>query len=104
MLAFSSLVVGAQPGFSAIVSGRVHQIVGPDEMPPLWRVMALVGGVAQAIAGYLLVALFDLTGSYVPIFLIGGTAMAIGAVVVVNLKPGTPGAGPGTPGAGNVRH
>ena len=91
VLVFSSLVVGAQPGFSAIVSGRVHQIVGPDEMPPLWRAMALVGGVAQAIAGYLLVALFDLTGSYVPIFLIGGAAMAIGAVVVVNLRAGTHG-------------
>ena len=91
VLVFSSLVVGAQPGFSAIVSGRVQQIVGPDEMPPLWRAMALVGGVAQAIAGYLLVALFDITGSYVPIFLIGGAAMAIGAVVVVNLRAGAPG-------------
>ena len=40
VLVFSSLVVGAQPGFSAIISGRVHQIVGPEEMPPCgerWR-------------------------------------------------------------------
>ncbi len=87
VLVFSSLVVGAQPGFSAIISGRVHQIVGPDEMPPLWRAMALVGGIAQVVAGYSLVALFELTGSYVPIFLIGGAAMAVGAAAVVNLKP-----------------
>ena len=87
VLVFSSLVVGAQPGFSAIVSGRVHQIVGPDEMPQLWRAMALVGGIAQVIAGYLLVALFEIAGSYVPIFLIGGAAMATGAIVAVNLKP-----------------
>ena len=88
VLVFSSLVVGAQPGFSAIISGRVHQIVGPHEMPPLWRAMALVGGIAQVSAGYLLVALFEITGSYVPIFLIGGVAMAVGAAVVVNLKAG----------------
>ena len=91
VLVFSSLVVGAQPGFSAIISGRVHQIVGPEEMPPLWRAMALVGGVAQVVAGYSLVALFEMTGSYVPIFLIGGAAMAVGAAVVVNLKAGVAG-------------
>lgn len=94
-LVLSSLVVGAQPGFSAIVSGRVHQIVGPDEMAPLWRAMALVGGVAQAIGGYLLVALFEITGSYVPIFLIGGAAMGAGAIVAIDLK-----AGPSPPAAG----
>ena len=88
VLVFSSLVVGAQPGFSAIISGRVHQIVGPEEMPALWRTMALVGGVAQVVAGYSLVALFEVTGSHVPIFLIGGAAMALGALVVVNLKAG----------------
>ncbi len=88
VLVLSSLAVGAQPGFSAIISGRVHQIAGPDEMPPLWHAMILAGGVAQAVAGYLLVALFELAGSYVPIFLIGGAAMAVGAVLVVNLKPG----------------
>ena len=87
VLVFSSLVVGAQPGFSAIVSGRVHQIVGPDEMAALWRAMALVGGIAQVIAGYLLVALFEIAGGYLPIFLIGGAAMAVGAVVAINLKP-----------------
>ena len=91
VLVFSSLVVGAQPGFSAIISGRVHQIVGPEEMPPLWRAMALVGGVAQVVAGYSLVALFEMTGSHVPIFLIGGAAMAVGALVVVNLKAGVAG-------------
>ena len=91
VLVFSSLVVGAQPGFSAIISGRVHQIVGPDEMPPLWRAMALVSGIAQVVAGYVLVALFEITGSYVPIFLIGGAAMAVGAAAVVNLKAGVAG-------------
>ena len=88
VLILSSLVVGAQPGFSAIVSGRVHQIVGPQEMPPLWHAMILAGGVAQAVAGYLLVALFEITESYVPVFLIGGAAMAVGAIIVVNLGAG----------------
>ena len=88
VLIFSSLAVGAQPGFSAIVSGRVHQIVGPDEMPPLWHAMILAGGVTQAVAGYVLVALFEIAGSYVPIFLIGGAAMGLGAIIVVNLGEG----------------
>ena len=36
-LVVSSLVVGAQPGFSAIISGRTHQIVGPVHMARVWR-------------------------------------------------------------------
>ena len=43
-LVFSSLVVGAQPGFSAIISGRTHQIVGPRHMAQVWRWMALTSG------------------------------------------------------------
>jgi len=53
--------------------------------------MALVGGIAQVAGGYMLVALFEITGNHVPVFLIGGTAMAVGALLVVNLKAETPG-------------
>ncbi|MEE2970956.1 MAG: YbfB/YjiJ family MFS transporter [Pseudomonadota bacterium] len=80
-LAVSSLVVGAQPGFSAIISGRTHQIVGPAHMPAVWRWMALTSGVLQAIGGYAYVMLFDYTASYPLIFLIGAGAMALGALI-----------------------
>lgn len=84
-LVLSSLVVGAQPGFSAMISGRTHQVVGAAHMARVWRWMALTSGITKAIAGYALVALFDLTQNHIPIFLIGGGAMALGALVSLRL-------------------
>ncbi len=80
-LVVSSLVVGAQPGCSAILSGRTYQLVGAARMAAVWRWMALISGVGQAIGGYAYVALFAYAESYLPIFLLGGTAMALGAVI-----------------------
>lgn len=80
-LVLSSLVVGAQPGCSAILSGRTYQLVGAARMAAVWRWMALISGVGQAIAGFAYVVLFAYAGSYLPIFLLGGTAMAAGAVI-----------------------
>ena len=80
-LVFSSLVVGAQPGFSAIISGRTHQLMGPAQMAQVWRWMALTSGVFQAIGGYAYVFLFDATGDYTLVFLLGGGAMALGALI-----------------------
>ncbi len=81
----SSLVVGAQPGFSAIISGRTHQLVGADRMAGVWRWMTLIGGIAQAIGGYAYVSLFALSESYTPIYLAGGVAMALGALISLRL-------------------
>jgi len=85
-LVFSSVIVGAQPGFSAIISGRTHQIVGPANMAQVWRWMAITSGVFQAIGGYAYVTVFDVTGSYSTIFILGSGAMALGAAV--SLIPG----------------
>ena len=85
-LVASSLVVGAQPGFSAIISGRTHQLVGAARMPEVWRWMSLVGGIGQAVGGYAYVVLFGLTESYVPLYLAGGAAMALGAVISLGLR------------------
>lgn len=82
----SSLVVGAQPGCSALLSGRTQQIFGDRGMPRVWRRMTLIGGIGQGAGGYLLVALFDATGSYAAIFLIGGAAMAAGAVISATIE------------------
>ncbi|MHA1109361.1 MAG: YbfB/YjiJ family MFS transporter [Alphaproteobacteria bacterium] len=78
-LVLSSLVVGAQPGFSALIAGRTHQLMGPDNMAAVWRRMSLISGIMQGVAGYAYVALHAYSGSYTPIFLAGGTAMALGA-------------------------
>lgn len=81
----SSLVVGAQPGFSAIISGRTHQLLGAARMPQVWRWMALVSGVLKVASGYAFVALFDFTGSYTPVFLAGAAAMTFGAAISLGL-------------------
>ncbi len=80
-LVASSLVVGAQPGLTAIMGGRTHQLVGPERMAAVSRRMALIAGIAQAFGGYAYVALFEAVESYVPIFLIGGAAMMSGGVI-----------------------
>ncbi len=80
-LVASSLIFGAQPGLSAVIAGRARQVVGARNMPFVWRRMVLSVGISQTVAGYALVALFNATGSYTPVFLIGGGAMALGAVL-----------------------
>lgn len=85
-LVTSSLVVGAQPGLTAIMSGRFHQIMGAAAMADAWRLSALVSTVFQAIGAYGYVSLFAATGSYVPVFLCGSTAMGLGALVAVLLR------------------
>ncbi len=80
MLIASSLIFGAQPGLSAVISGRARQVVGAQDMPHVWRRMVLSVGISQTVSGYALVALFNATGSYTHVFLIGGAAMALGAV------------------------
>ena len=82
---FSSLVVGAQPGLTAIMSGRFHQLMGKERMAEVWRMSSLVSTVLQAIAGYSFVYLFSLTGNYTPIFICGSIAMASGAVISFTL-------------------
>ena len=82
----SSLVVGAQPGLTAIMSGRFHQLMGPEGMAPVWRMSALISTILQAVAAYGYVTVFDLTGSYVPIFIAGSVSMALGTIIALALR------------------
>jgi predicted MFS family arabinose efflux permease len=85
-LVMSSLVVGAQPGFSAVLSGRAYQLVGVEHMAGVWRRVTLAGGVGQAIGGYVLVTMFTVTQSYTPVFLIAAAGLAIGAAIAWSLR------------------
>jgi predicted MFS family arabinose efflux permease len=80
-LALSSLIFGAQPGLSAVISGRTGQVVGKQHMAEVWRWMVLSTAITKAVAGYLMVWLFDLTGSYTILFITSGVALAFGALV-----------------------
>jgi hypothetical protein len=55
-------------------------------MAQVWRWMAITSGFFQAIGGYAYVTVFDVTGSYSTIFILGSGAMALGAAV--SLIPG----------------
>lgn len=84
----SSLLVGAQPGLTAIIAGQAQRVMGAGSMLGLWRWMVLSVGAAQLVGGYALVALFNATGSYLAVFLVGGAAFAAGAALVATLKAG----------------
>ena len=84
----SSLVVGAQPGLSAVIAGRAQKAIGSGSMVGLWRWMVLAVGTGQLVGGYGLVALFDARGSYSEVFLVGSAAMLGGAVLALGLRDG----------------
>ncbi|MBL4721364.1 MAG: YbfB/YjiJ family MFS transporter [Alphaproteobacteria bacterium] len=81
VLIASSLIFGAQPALAAVIAGRVRQVVGVEDMASVWRYMVLSVAIGQTISGYVLVSLFNATGDYTPVFLTGGAAMAIGAIL-----------------------
>ena len=83
----SSLLVGAQPGLSAVIAGRAQRAIGNGSMLGLWRWMVLAVGTGQLAAGYGLVALFNARGSYAEVFLVGAAAMAGGAVLAFGAAP-----------------
>jgi predicted MFS family arabinose efflux permease len=85
VLVGSSLIFGAQPALSAVIAGRVRQVVGIRDMASIWRYMVLSVAIGQTIAGYALVSLFNATGAYTPVFLTGGAAMAVGAILCLPL-------------------
>jgi predicted MFS family arabinose efflux permease len=86
VIIFSSLVFGSQPGSSAVIASRAQQAMGTASMVPLWRLMVVSVGTAQIIGGIGLVELYNRTGDYRPIFLIGGIAMALAALLCASLS------------------
>ena len=85
MLVFSSLVFGSQPGSTAIVAARAQQVIGELSIVSLWRYMVLSIGAAQIVGGFFLVELFNKTNSYSIVFLVGGSSMALAALICTTL-------------------
>jgi predicted MFS family arabinose efflux permease len=86
IIVFSSLVFGSQPGSSAVIASRAQQAMGAASMVPLWRWMVVSVGTAQVVGGISLVELYNRTGDYTPVFLVGGIAMALAALLCASLS------------------
>jgi MFS family permease len=86
ILVISSLVFGSQPGSSAVIASRAQQAMGTASMVPLWRWMVVSVGTAQIIGGIGLVELYNRTGDYRPVFLVGGIAMGMAALLCASLS------------------
>lgn len=87
IIVFSSLVFGSQPGSSAVIASRAQRAMGAASMVPLWRWMVVSVGTAQIVGGIGLVELFNRTGDYRPVFLVGGVAMGLAALLCASLSP-----------------
>ncbi len=86
----SSMIVGAlAPGVSAVLSGRIAELVGLTGHRRVWGWMTVAVGLAQAGGAYGLSYLFTHNGSYELQFLLGGVALIGGAVLVAlsGLRP-----------------
>jgi predicted MFS family arabinose efflux permease len=86
VIILSSLVFGSQPGSSAVIASRAQRAMGTASMVPLWRWMVVSVGAAQIVGGIGLVELYNRTGDYRPVFLVGGMAMGMAAVLCASLS------------------
>ena len=91
IIVFSSLVFGSQPGSSAVIASRAQRAMGAASMVPLWRWMVVAVGTAQIVGGIGLVELYNRTGDYRPVFLVGGAAMGLAALLCASLSGKRPG-------------
>ena len=71
------------PCIVALTSGRLGELVGPFAHKKLWGRATAAFAAAQAIAGYGMSALYDLWGSYAPLFAIGGFLLAGGFALIL---------------------
>ncbi|MDP6352889.1 MAG: YbfB/YjiJ family MFS transporter [Alphaproteobacteria bacterium] len=79
----SSVLFGAQPGVSTVMAARARDMGTAAAMPRMMRTTILANATAAAVGGLLIPSIFEATGSYDLLFLIGGGAMAAGAVLCV---------------------
>ncbi|WKV91863.1 YbfB/YjiJ family MFS transporter [Halomonas sp. HAL1] len=83
----SSFMVGAMiPGIVALTSGRLAELVGPIAHKKLWGQATAAFAAAQAVAGYAMSALYELWGTYAPLFAIGGLMLAGGFLLVLRSR------------------
>lgn len=79
----SSFAVGAlSPGLSAITSGYLMQLIGPAQHKKMWGYATAAFALLQATAGYVMAWIYASSGSYRLLFVLGCSALWLGAVLV----------------------
>ena len=79
----SSVIFGAQPGASTVMAARARDMGTAAAMPRMMRTMILANATGAAIGGLTIPGIFEATGSYDLLFMIGGGTMAAGALLCV---------------------
>lgn len=92
-LIISTIIFGAQPALSTLLGARARDLGRADEMPAMIRSIILANAIGSAAAGMTIPLLLDLTQSYELLFLVGGIALLLGAILsapALITRPATP--------------
>ena len=85
--ALSGLLVGAlSPGMSAVVSGYLMQLVGPEQHKRMWGLATAGFSLTQAVSGGLMAWLYAQLGSYKPLFVLGCGSLLLGCVLIIAMR------------------
>jgi MFS family permease len=83
-LLVSSWLVGAlSPGLTSILSARLSMLLAPAQQAPTWAIATLLFSLAQAGSAYGLAFMFTQTGSYRPLYAVGGGLEALGTLFAI---------------------
>ena len=85
--ALSGLLVGAlSPGMSAVVSGYLMQLIGPEQHKRMWGLATAGFSLTQAVSGGLMAWLYAQLGSYRPLFVLGFASLLLGCALVIAMR------------------
>ena len=82
VLWLSSMLYGGQPGLASIMAARAREMGKASAMPRMMRVTILANACGAAVGGLAMPYIFELAG-YDILFVLGGVAMLLGAVVTL---------------------
>ncbi|MEC7623086.1 MAG: YbfB/YjiJ family MFS transporter, partial [Pseudomonadota bacterium] len=82
VLWLSSMLYGGQPGLASIMAARAREMGKASDMPRMMRVTILANACGAAVGGLAMPYIFELAG-YDILFILGGVAMLLGAVVTL---------------------
>jgi len=89
VLWFSSIFYGAQPGLAAVMAARAREMGAAADMPRMMRVTIVANACGAAAGGLALPFIFELSGDYGVLFILGGGAMLLGGLCTLARRHAT---------------